>query len=93
MFYIIIGLIVPEEECEAFAWTLMKRNFALKLGQWFIDPDTRILTLRTTQFMTAGEDTVDRMYDIISECGILADEFYPELAPLKMQNPAKDQED
>ena len=51
VFYILAGLLVPKDLCEKMAWELMKKNYGLKMGQWFIDPDSRVITLRTSQYL------------------------------------------
>ena len=80
VFYIIWGLIAPEDKCEELAWMFLQKNYELKIGQWLIDPDSRVITLRTTQYLDKGEATAIRIRKIIEDCGRLADEFYPEIS-------------
>ena len=84
VFYVIWGVIVPEEKCEEMAWELMKKNYELKMGQWFIDPDSRVLTIRSTQYLNGEdeEEKMQRMYEIVSNCGRLADESFLELSAM-----------
>ena len=76
VFYILGGLIVPENLCEKAAWEFMKMNYGLKMGQWFIDPDSRVITLRTCQYFLQEEGLAERMHTIVADCGKLTDESY-----------------
>ena len=80
VFYVLGGLIVPEEQCRELAWDLMKENYGLKLGQWFIDPDSRVITLRTSQYLLSDEGLSERMRFIVESCGKLMDESYLQLS-------------
>ena len=80
LFYIIWGALVPEDACEKMAWELMKRNYGLKIGQWFIDPESRVLTLRVSQYLSPNDDLPERMRRIVESCGQLADKDFREIA-------------
>ncbi len=82
VFYVIWGVRVPEALCEKTAWELMKINYELKLGQWFIDPDSRVLTLRATQYLPEDGHAEERMREIVENCGNLADSYYPALSSM-----------
>ena len=83
VFYVIWGLRVSEELCEKTAWELMKLNYELKMGQWFIDPDSRVLTLRATQYLPEDDGkNADRMHEIVKNCGNIAEAYYPKFSSL-----------
>ena len=83
VFYVIWGVRIPEGLCEKAAWELMKINYQLKMGQWFIDPDSRVLTLRTSQYLPEDNgNTADRMHEIVKNCGNIAETYYPGFSSL-----------
>lgn len=78
VFYVLAGVTVPDEKKEKLALKLLERNYGLKMGSWFFDPDSGVLTVRCTQYMSGADwEKKQLMGDMITSCGRLADADYP----------------
>lgn len=81
VFYVLTGMVVPEEKREKLALQLLERNYELKAGGWFIDPASGVLTVRCIQYMMGTDMEKKQMIEeLVTVCGRIADVDYPQIA-------------
>lgn len=80
MFYILPGIIVPEDKLLDTSWQLLQRNYGLKLAKWYIEPDSHVLTVRGEQFLDGADwEMSRRIMEVIAACASVVDADYPVL--------------
>lgn len=80
LFYVPLGVRVPEEKREKLAWYLMRLNYRLKLGGIFVEEATGELTARVSHYMAGADwEKKEMMEQLITGCGRTADHYYPEI--------------
>lgn len=80
IFYVLPGIIVPEEKLMETSWQLLQRNYELKIANWYIEPDSHVLTVRGEQFLDGAEwEMRQRIIEVITACSTVMDADYPVL--------------
>ena len=80
IFYVVLGVRVPEEKREPVSAWLLNLNYSLKAGQFYIEEKTGELTARTAQYMAGADwEKRDLPETLVLGCGRTADHFYPEI--------------
>jgi hypothetical protein len=83
VFYVLAGLTAPAEKRAELAQWMLERNYGLKCGAWLIDPDSGVLTVRGTQYMMGADwEKKERIGELVTACGRIADVDYPEISKL-----------
>jgi hypothetical protein len=83
VFYVLAGLVVPEEKRQELAPLLLERNYELKCGAWMIEPQSGVLTVRSTQYMMGADwEKRERIEELVTTCGRIADLDYPVISKL-----------
>lgn len=78
VFYTLLGVRVPEEKREAVSAFLLRLNYQLKTGSFFIEEETGELTVRTVQYMIGADwEKQELMEQLVTDCGRTADYYYP----------------
>ena len=80
LFYTLLNVRVPEEKREQVAAFLLNLNYGLKIGGFYLDQESGDLTTRVCQFMAGADwEKKELMGALISLCGRMADQYYPEV--------------
>lgn len=80
IFYVSLGVTVEEDEEDRMLPVLMELNYRLRIGAFYIDPATRVLTYRLTHYLIGrDEDCEEMMLRLVTNGARIADEYAPGL--------------
>ncbi len=80
IFYVSLGVSVEDDEEEHMLPVLMELNYRLRIGAFYIDPATRVLTYRLTHYLIGrDEDCEEMLARLVTNGARIADEYSPGL--------------
>lgn len=83
IFHVIAGVTVPEDKKAELSRYLLEKNYSLKIGNWYIEPEGGILTVRGMQLLAGADWEKEQMIEnVVTACGYIVDEGYPEVMRL-----------
>lgn len=80
LYYIDLGVVIPQERIQAVSALCVQLNYQLKFGNFCFDQNMRKLTLRVTQYIYGSEEERNALVEnLIRGCAVTTDAYYKDI--------------